>query len=103
MTVQEIKDFIVQIDPEARHYQAGKPTESFTIWMEFEKIGPSADNHYIPGWRFVIDRLTKVEDDPIAKAFEDALDESDFISYEYTVRSNLQTGYINHHFECEGY
>lgn len=103
MTVENIEAFVAEIDPEARHYQIGKPTDAFTIWMEYEKIGPCADNNYIPGWRFVIDRLTKVEKDPIAKAIETALDESDTIAYEYTVSSNLKTGYINHHFECEGY
>lgn len=103
MTVQDIAEFIATIDQSARHYQIAKPTESFTVWMEYEKIGPSADNNYLPGWRFVIDRVTKNENDPVARAIEKALDESDAIAYEYTVSASLKSGYINHHFDCEGF
>lgn len=103
MTVKDIEEFVAASDPKARHYFFGKREDNFTMWMEVEKIGPSADNNYIPGWRFTIDRFTKQEYDPVAKALEESLDESDYISYTYEVATYPKSGYIHHHFECEGF
>lgn len=103
MTVKDIKAFVAEVDPHARHYVGGKPTEDFTVWAERERLPESADNAWIPGWLFEIHRLTRQEDDAIASALDEALNEHPGISYSYEVSANPKTGYIYHHFVCEGY
>lgn len=102
MTVQEIGDFVASIDQNARHYVGGRPTENFTVWAERERLPESADDGYRDGWLFEIHRLTRQEYDPIAMALDEALNESS-MGYTYQVTANPKTGYIYHHFVCEGF
>lgn len=103
MTVKDIGDFVASVDPNARHYVGGKPTENFTVWMERERLPDMADDNYMGGWYFEIHRLTRIENDPIAAALDEALNNSDTITYRYQVTANAKTGIVYHRFECEGY
>lgn len=102
MTVMEIRDVILQADPDAQHYEAALDGRDFTVWMEYERIGLRADDEYAEaGWRFEVDRYTKQEFDPIAELLEEVLDAADGVTWTHRVQYNQQTGYIRHIYDCE--
>lgn len=106
MRVEEIRDAILQADPDAKHYDAtaaAKAGIDFTVWMEHQRTGLVADDGKTElGWRFEVDRFTKTECDPMAEAIENALRSHDrIILHDYQVLYNLDTGYIQHAFDCE--
>lgn len=103
MDVQGIRDLILSVDSEARHYEAALDGSNFTVWMEYERILFFADDDSVEkGWKFEIDRYTKDEYDPIADALETMLLSTDGItSSPRRVQYNQETGYIRHIFDCE--
>lgn len=103
MTVKEIGELVQAIDPKARHYFVGKDGSNFTVWMETERLGLSADNTWAEeGWKATIARFTKQEYDPIAAALEETLLNDDRIALvSYKVSSHLQSGYVSHFFDIE--
>lgn len=102
MTVEEIKAFIVSIDPDAQHYNSVVRSDNYTAWSEYELSDFMADNAHEGGYRFQIDRFTKSESDPMVKQIMDALENADYIAFSYTVLQEPDTGYIHHIFDCEG-
>lgn len=103
MTVEEIRDLVAAIDPEARHYVSNKEGDAFTVWQEYRQLDFSADDTYQEGWAFEIDYYTKKEFDPVAKALALALEAHPGVSYTHQVVYETDTGYIRHIFDCEGY
>lgn len=106
MKVMEIRDVINAADPGAKHYDAtaaAKAGVDFTVWMEHQRTGLDADDGLQElGWRFEVDRFTKTEYDPVADAIETALRNDDrIIVHDYQVIFNIDTGYIQHAFDCE--
>lgn len=103
MTVEEIRDLVVAVDPGARHYVSNWEGESFTVWQETRLMDLHADDEQLEGWMFEIDCFTKTEFDPVAAAMREALEKHPGVSYRYQVIYDPDTGYIRHIFDCEGY
>lgn len=106
MTVQDIRDVILQADPDACHYDATaalQQHQNFTVWMEYQRTGLEADDDMAEsGWRFEVDRYTKAEYDQVAEAIETALRAADgIIVHDYRVLFDLDSKYIRHVFDCE--
>lgn len=107
MTVQDIRDLIMQVDENAKHYDATKEIEArrdFTVWMEYQAITFYADDgEEEQGWRFEVNRFTKEEYDPIAEALRELLANTDGVTLEdYRVQYSHEYGYIRHIFDCTG-
>lgn len=104
MTVDDIKDFVVAIDPDADHYESEyREGASYTVWYEQGPIEEdSGDGEYLGGIKFTIARITREENDVIAAALYAALDASDTIAFQYKPDFDPESGYILHIFACEG-
>lgn len=102
MTVGEIREFIVGVDPDAKHYYAELDGESsYTVWAETERTGLDADDDYAElGWDFEIVRYTQDEFDAMPEKIEKALRKRPMISYSYRVDCDPESGYIMHTFSC---
>lgn len=103
MTVEDIKNLVVSVAPEAKHYHSPKEGDSFTVWGEYERAGQGADDRHDFGWLFEIDHYTRDEDDPIPAEIEQALIDHPGVSYTYRVGYDPKYDYIRHVFDCEGY
>lgn len=102
MTLPEIKSFVENIDPAAKHYFTVLDGGGYTVWAETERTGLPANNTLKElGWNFRIIRYTQAEFDAMAEEIERALLEHPIIAYSYTVDADPPTGYILHTFECE--
>ena len=102
MTVEEIRTFVANVDPDAAHYFTALDGGSYTVWAETERLGLDADDGYAElGWAFEIVRYTQKEDDEMPQKIEDALLEAPLISFSYRVDSDPETGYILHSFICQ--
>lgn len=103
MTLDDIRTLVISVDPNAGHYESAyRGGDSYTVWYEVQRAGLMADNKRpCKSWRFQIDRFTKDENDPIAAQLEAALEACPFVSYDYLVDYERDTGYIHHIFDCE--
>lgn len=101
MTLADFKALIVSADPKATRY-FGADTGNYTVWAEHErKGGVNAENWLSePVWGIRVERITKIEDDPMAEAIMHAL-ENDEITVKYTIDSDPESKYIRHVFDCE--
>ena len=103
MTVEDIKNLVVSVAPEAKHYHSSMDGESFTVWGEYQRTGQGAEDRHDFGWMFEIDHYTRDEDDPIPAKLEQALIDHPGIAYTYRVGYDHKHDYIRHVFDCEGY
>lgn len=103
MTVQEIKDLLVSVDPDVQRYdhdRAGNG-DAYTVWYELRPIGLYGDGREEGSIRFQVDRFTKEEDESIALLLKETLEAEDDIAVEYLVDYEKDTGYIHHIYICE--
>ena len=104
MTIQEIKDILTAVDPDAQRYdhdRAGSG-DAYTVWEEITPVGFYGDGQEQGSIHFQVDRFTKEEDEPLAAGIRAALEEKDYITVDYRVDYERDTGYIHHIFDCEG-
>lgn len=102
MKLRQIQQLIAGVDPQARHYENTKDGSDYTVWMEYQRTGLSADDEGEEGWKFEVNRFTKQEYDPVAEALENALKADPRIAFTYNVDYEQETGYIRHLFDCVG-
>lgn len=104
MTVEEIRRFVVSVDPNAGHYtSAYRDTDAYTIWYERRTLPIMGDNQHVGVRAFQIHRYTKSDADPIVAAFEAALEANDQIAFEHvTLPESPDSDYVHHVFDCEG-
>ena len=101
MTVEQIKEFVNGVDPEAKHYFTVLDGDSYTVWAETEMLGLDANNYDTEeGWAFEIVRYTQNEFDEVAGKIKDALRET-LISFSYRVDVDPESRYILHTFSCQ--
>lgn len=100
MTLVEFKTFLLGIDPTAKHYSS-RERGNFTVWREYARLHAFADGRNQGGWKVQIDRYTTDENDPIALAIAQAIDESDAIACEHLVDYDPESEQIRHIFDCE--
>lgn len=102
MTARDIGQLVASADPQARHYVSYDDGRNFTVWAEYKRLGVPGDDEHGDGWKFQIDRYTKVEYDPVAEMIETVLRETEGVAYTYMVDYERDTGYIRHIFDCQG-
>ena len=103
MTVQEIKDLLLSVDPDVQRYdhdRAGSG-DAYTVWQELRPLGLYGDGQEEGTIRFQVDRFTKNEDEGTALALKAALESQDDIAVDYLVDYERDTGYIHHIYVCE--
>lgn len=100
MTLDDVRAIVLACDPEAKHYRS-EARGNYTTWQEYERLPYTSDGVNERGWRFQIDRFTKLEDDPVAAQIEDRLSGMDNVAYSYMVDHEPETGFIHHIFDCE--
>ena len=104
MTLSEIQALVVAVDNKAGHYEsASKNSTGYTVWYEYRRLALMRDDEHAEGWRFQIDRFTKVENDTVAAALFAALEADDRVAFEYRVDYEPDTRWIHHIYDCEGY
>lgn len=101
MNVVQIKNVVLEADPDAKHYVQMTDGSNFTVWQEYRALAFAGDDTADYGWQFQIDRYTKIEFDPIAEAIVQAL-RRNAIAFSYMVEYDQSTRYIRHIFDCEG-
>lgn len=103
MTVQEIKDLLLSVDPDVQRYdhdRAGSG-DAYTVWQELRPLGLYGDGQEEGTIRFQVDRFTKDEDEGTALALKAVLESQDDIAVDYLVDYERDTGYIHHIYVCE--
>ena len=104
MTLSEVREKLVTVVPDIKHYFTMGDGESYTYWEETERLPLIADDEHAEAWRFYVHRFTKAEDDPVAAALFEALDQEPAITVSWSVGSREpDTGYIHHILTCEAY
>lgn len=102
MTLDEVRTFVIGIDPKAGHYHsADEGKNAYTRWQEGALLPYMGDGKHLGALRFQIDRFTKAENDTIADAFEAALEAADDIAFDHLTDYERDSGYIHHIFDCE--
>lgn len=100
MTLEELRDKILECDPAATRYE-GRGEGNYTVWQEVRRLKFSADNGKQGGWDCQIDRWTKQENDPVAEKLAKMLDKSDCIAWGCRVTYDKESGYIRHIFTVQ--
>jgi uncharacterized protein YbdZ (MbtH family) len=107
MTLSEVKALLVSADPDIRHYFSMHNSEKlYSYWEETQQIGPVWDDQHDTAnqaWRFYVHRYTRTEDDSVAAAIFEALDQDPRTTVRWSTDFDKESGYIHHIFECEGY
>lgn len=103
MTLQEIKALVLSVDPAAQHYFTTAKGRDYTYWEETARLGFTADDRHEEGWAFSVHRFTRDEFDPVARRLFAALDADPRTAVRETIDHEMDTGYIHHIFDCEGY
>ena len=104
MTIQEIKDILTAVDPDAQRYEHDRAGtgDAYTVWAEITPVGFYGDGQEQGSIRFQVDRFTMEEDEAMAESIRRALENTDYITVDDRVDFEKDTGYIHHIFDCEG-
>lgn len=103
MTLGEIRDLLVSVDPDIRHYFSTETQQDYTFWEETGRLPLTRDDRHAEAWRFAVHRFTRDEFDPVARRLFDALDADPRTAVIHTVDQEPDTGYIHHIYQCEAY
>lgn len=106
MTLNEIRDLLVTVDPKIKHYFSMEKSKRYSYWEETRRLPFVADNGHPSdeeGWHFYVHLFTTAQGDPMATAFHAALDGDPRVTVIWTVDFDQESGYIHHIFECEGF
>lgn len=101
MTLSEIKELLVSVAPDIKHYFSMSQDDSYSFWEEYGQLQILSDGAHAGGWRFGVHVFTRDEDDQLPVDVFAALDASDDIAVEWTTSFEPETGYIHHLFDCE--
>lgn len=106
MTLNEIRDLLVTVDPKIKHYFSMEESKSYSYWEETRRLPFVADDGHPSseeGWHFYVHLYTTLENDPKAAAFFETLDRDPRTAVSWTVDPDRDSGYIHHIFDCEGF
>lgn len=101
MTLEQIRAFLVAVDPDIKHYFTMSDDGAYSYWEETSRLPFTADGRHQDGWRFYVHRFTRQEGDQMALALFNALDADFRIAVRWTIGFDKESGYIHHIFECE--
>lgn len=104
MTLQGIKDLLLNIGPPVFHYFASGQTGNYIVWAE-DGEGNSVHADGKKAARTItgtIDYFTKIENDPVVEQIEAALDTDDGLAwYLNSIQHERDTGYIHYEWVWE--
>ena len=103
MTLNDIQDLLITVDPDIKHYFSMSEARSYSYWEETRRLSLTANGRHEEGWHFYVHLFSKIEGDPKAASFFDTLDEDVRTTVTWTVDPMRDEGYIHLIFECEGY
>lgn len=103
MTLIDIRNLLVSVDPNIRHYFTTETERDYSFWEEDQRLPMMADDVHQEAWRFYVHRFTRDEFDPMTRLFFKTLDADPRVAVSETIDYEPDTGYIHHIFECEGY
>jgi hypothetical protein len=103
VTLTDIRNLLVSVDPYIKHYFTDSNADAFSYWEETRRLPMVSDDRHEQAWRFYVHRYTKAENDVVASQLFDALDQDPRIAFQYTVDFDADSGYIHHIYDCEGY
>lgn len=104
MTLGEIRDLLVSVDPDIRHHFSAEETVDYTYWENTRRLPLIADDRHEEAWAFTVHRFTRDEFDPIAGRLFTALDTEPNVTVRYTGPVyEPDSGYLHHIYDCEGY
>ncbi len=93
------KNLILSVDIEATKFE-GNGKRDYTVWTPYQPSRDIADDECEEfTWRIQVDRFTKIDNDPIAKALYDKFEEM-HVPFEYELDYEPDTKYIHHIFVC---
>jgi len=102
VTLAEIRDTLVAVDPTISHYFSMGNGKPYTYWEETQAMPLMGDGGWAEeGWHFSVHRFAREENDTVAAALLEALKSHDEIAVDYLVDYETDTGYIHHIFDCE--
>lgn len=103
MTLEDIRRLVITVDPQISHHRSESRTENYSYWEESRLLPYLADDRHEEAWGFTVHRYSRLEDDPIARAFFRALDADPRVAFSYLVDYDRESGYVHHIFDCEGF
>jgi hypothetical protein len=104
MTLQGIKDLLLNIGPPVFHYFASGQTGNYIVWAEDgEGDAVNADGQKVErALTGTIDYFTKTENDPVVQQIEAALNSSDGLAWSLnSIQHERDTGYIHYEWVFE--
>lgn len=99
MTLPEVENVFSAVLPDATfHYHADSKLDQYAVWAEDGQADASyADNHMdemvLEG---TIDYYTRIEDDPLVKEFQKAMNKADMSWGLNSIQYEEKTGYIHY-------
>ena len=104
MTLTEIRNILVGVDPDIRHHFSTETERNYTYWEETRRLPLLADDGHLEAWAFTVHRFTRDENDPLVNLLFEALDANPAIGVTYQGGAyDTDSGYIHHIWDCEGY
>jgi len=101
VTLTEIKELLVAVDPHIRHYYSMEERQDYTYWEETDRLPFTADGLHVEGWTFYVHRFTRDSQDAVATALFSVLDADPRIALSHTVAYEPESEYIHHIYRCE--
>lgn len=106
MTLDEIRDLIVEADPAAKQYESHQQdTEAYTVWQQLYMLNRHADDSRIEAWAFFVHHYTPLRqagNDPIPDRIREVLEQDKRVSYRCIVDYDTDKHLIHHIYDCEG-
>ena len=103
MTLSDIRELLVTVDPAVMHYFSTETDRDYTYWEETSRLPFMGDDTHEEGWRFYVHRFTRDEYDPVAASLFAVLDADPRVAVTHRTDFEPDTHFIHHIFECEGF
>lgn len=103
MKLQDLRDALLKITPNAFHYHAHKQTDSYIVWAEDSQgdAGHGDNRMTIQTIQGTIDYFTKTEFDPVFNEIQQALNNLDMAWRLNSIQHEDETGYIHYEWVFE--
>ena len=102
MTRADIQALVLAADPDACAYESDSTGKDYTTWQPLWPMNLFVDNRCADGWHFVIDRFTRMQDDPVTANIRAVLDDAPGVAYAMEIDYERDTGFIHISFTCDG-
>lgn len=100
MSLDEIKNMLLEVTPNVHHYKAWKESESYIVWAEDgESSSTHADNKkLLQVLDVTIDLFTRMENDPLIGQLQQAFNDREIPFELLSVQFEDDTSYIHYEY-----